>query len=98
MHREPVSPGFSRGLPVNIALFESLSLSATVPAAQLLAGLSVTEENAEYEDCHTSAATTARQAISAARRPTRAARRSGRRMVRCMALPWVRTEVVPPRG
>src|SRR3954466_12931542 len=52
MHLLPVEPGL-RLLTLNIAVLESSSAKATVPAAQLLVGLEVVEENAEYDACQT---------------------------------------------
>src|SRR3954470_12037890 len=52
MHLLPVEPGL-RLLTLNIAGLESSSAKATVPAAQLLVGLEVVEENAEYDACQT---------------------------------------------
>jgi hypothetical protein len=46
MHLVPVDPGL-RPVAVNMAVFESSSLSATVPADQLLVGLAVAELKAE---------------------------------------------------
>jgi hypothetical protein len=48
MHLVPVAPGL-RLLAVNSAVSLSSSLSATVPAVQLLVGLTVVAENAEYD-------------------------------------------------
>ena len=52
MHLVPVAPGL-RLVAVNIAVLLSSSDSATVPADQLLVGLAVVAENAEYDDCQT---------------------------------------------
>src|SRR5262245_56233963 len=52
MHLVPVAPGL-RLEAVNIAVLESSSESATVPAVQLLVGFEVVAENAEYDDCQT---------------------------------------------
>ena len=52
MHLVPVAPGL-RLVAVNIAVLLSSSESATVPAVQLLVGLAVVAENAEYDDCQT---------------------------------------------
>src|SRR3954467_13238113 len=52
MHLVPLAPGL-RSAAVNIAVLWSSSESATVPADQLLVGLAVVAENAEYDDCQT---------------------------------------------
>src|ERR1700712_3822909 len=52
MHLVPVAPGL-RLVAVNIAVLLSSSERATVPADQLLVGLAVVAENAEYDDCQT---------------------------------------------
>src|ERR1700712_780485 len=52
MHLVPVAPGL-RLLAVNSAVSLSSSLSATVPAVQLLVGLTVVAEKAEDEAAHT---------------------------------------------
>ena len=52
MHLVPVAPGL-RLLAVNSAVLLSSSESATVPAVQLLVGLTVVAENAEYDAAHT---------------------------------------------
>ena len=52
MHLVPVEPGL-RLLALNIAALLSSSARATEPAAQLLVGLAVVAENAEYDDCQT---------------------------------------------
>src|ERR1700710_2452982 len=52
MHLVPVAPGL-RLLAANIAVLLSSSERATVPADQLLVGLAVVAENAEYDDCQT---------------------------------------------
>src|SRR3954454_14808961 len=59
MHLVPVDPGL-RLLAVNNAELESSSESATVPLAQLLVGLVVVAENAEYDACQTNPPLTAR--------------------------------------
>src|SRR6478752_955759 len=52
MHLLPVAPG-SRLLALNIAVFVSSSARATLPVAQLLVGLAVVAEKAEYDACQT---------------------------------------------
>ncbi len=54
MHLLSVDPG-TRFVAVNIAVLLSSSARATVPADQLLVGLLVVAENAEYDAPQTSA-------------------------------------------
>jgi hypothetical protein len=73
----PVAAGL-RLAAVNIAVPASSSVSATEPAAQLLVGLLVVAENAEYEACQTTAAEAAMPATPASALTTRTDRVPGR--------------------
>jgi hypothetical protein len=92
MHLVPVEPGF-RPVAVKSAVLESSSASATVPTAQLLAGLVVLAVNAEYEAGAMMRPLTTRATGSAAHFARRAVRRLGAK--RCDAV-WFDTVGFPP--